>query len=129
ESSQCLVGGLPPAGLDTASTDLHLLTNGGIVGVCRCYPHYLGKPLPLACLGLLTREGKPINTADRIDRWCPELQQSAPIVLVGGTAAEAGKTTLSTQIITGLASRHGMRVAATKLAGTGCLEDVLQQQE
>ena len=127
ESSQCLVGGVPEEGVDTRAAPLHLLTNGGIVGTCRCSPGYMGPPLPLACLGLLCRDGRTINAADRVDRWCPELTSSAPIVLVAATAAEAGKTTVSARIISGLTRRHGMRVAGTKLAGTGCLEDVLQQ--
>jgi hypothetical protein len=126
ESSQCLVGGVPQEGTDTREAQLHLLTNGGIVGTCRCWPGYMGPPLPLTCLGLLCRDGRTINAADRVQRWCPELTSSAPIVLVAATAAEAGKTTLSARIISGLSRRHGMRVAGTKLAGTGCLEDVLQ---
>lgn len=126
ESSQCLVGGVPEDGMDTRATELHLLTNGGIVGTCRCWPRYMGPALPLTCLGLLCRDGRTINAADRVDRWCPELTSSAPIVLVAGTAAEAGKTTVSARIIGDLSRRHGMRVAGTKLAGTGCLEDVLQ---
>lgn len=129
ESSQCLVGGLPAEGVDTETTGLHLLTNGGIVGVCDCWPGYMGRPLPLSCLGLLTRDGRPINTTDRVRDWCPELRRSAPIILVAATSAEAGKTTLSARIIAGLARKHGLRVAATKLAGTGCLEDVLQYMD
>ncbi|MBR0607492.1 hypothetical protein QRD88_03080 [Bacillus safensis] len=130
ESSKNLVGGIPAEGINiTDNTILHLLTNGGIVGYCKSSPYYMGEPLSLKCVGLLKREDKVLNTADNVGDWCEELGETTPILLIAGTATDAGKTTLTSNIISILSNKYNLELAGTKLAGTGCLEDVLQHKD
>ena len=132
ESSKYLVGGLPEEGLsilENGDTHVHLLASGGIMGICQESPHYMGPPSVFRCLGLLKRNGITMNTQDSINYIQGELQQSKPILLVAGTATDVGKTTVTSNIIHRLVCDHQLKVAATKLAGTGCLEDTLQHRD
>lgn len=130
ESSKYLVGGVPTAGLDISSaTILHLLTNGGIVGVCEFSPRYMGDAMPLKCLGLLHHNGERLNTVARTPYIEGELGATCPIILVAATGTDAGKTTLTSKLIHHLTVHQRSNVASAKLAGTGCLEDVLMHQD
>ena len=130
ESSKNLVGGIPNEGIYIDShTVLHLLTNGGIVGNCDFSPYYMGDPLELRCLGLLNKDGKRMNSADNVQDWCLELGSTAPIILVAGTATDAGKTTITSNIISILVNELNYDIAGCKLAGTGCLEDILAHKD
>jgi hypothetical protein len=102
ESSKYLVGGLPEGGLrilENGDTNVHLLASGGIMGICKESPHYMGPPSIFRCWGLLKRNGLPINTQDSISYVRGELSQSKPILLVAGAATDAGKTTVTANII------------------------------
>ena len=132
ESSKYLVGGLPEGGLpisENGDTTVHLLASGGIMGICKESPHYMGPPSVFRCWGLLKRNAFPINTQDSIIYVQGELHQSKPLLLVAGTATDVGKTTVTSNIIQRLVYDHKLKVAATKLAGTGCLEDTLQHRD
>jgi hypothetical protein len=132
ESSKYLVGGLPEGGLpilENGDTNVHLLASGGIMGICKESPHYMGPPSVFRCLGLLKRNDVSINTQDSINYVRGELTQSKPILLVAGTATDVGKTTVTSNIIQRLVYDHGLKVAATKLSGTGCLEDTLSHRD
>jgi hypothetical protein len=119
---------VPSAGFDLAAAPvLHLLSNGGIVGVCDDSPAYLGVPLALRCHGVLTSGGRSVNTIRR-DVDVPPYRV-APMILVAASATDAGKTTLASRLVAYLTHDHGLRVAAAKLAGTGCLEDVLAHRD
>lgn len=123
ESGKYLAGGVPPNGVPIASgTVLDLLTNGGIVGICASAPEYLGVPLQVRCLGLITKGGRRVSTLARLEGG-DELGQSVPIVLVAATSTDVGKTTCATRMVSSFA-RAGYRVGAAKLSGTGCLEDI-----
>lgn len=132
ESSKYLCGSVPPEGFDLAAgPTLHLLSNGGIVGLCAPAPPYLGRPLPLRCHGVLADAAGPVNTIRRRgpDHSLAADGAFAPMVLVGASATDAGKTTLASRLVAALSRDHGLAVAAAKLAGTGCLEDVLQHRD
>lgn len=129
ESSKNIVGGVPNEGIKISmNTELSLLTNGGIIGECYDSPSYLGNTLKVKCLGLLEKNGKKINTIEKLDNYPVSIKNSPPIILVSGTATDAGKTTLSTKLISTL-SKKGVKVGSLKLAGTGCLEDILLHKD
>ncbi|QOD10069.1 dethiobiotin synthase [Rathayibacter toxicus] len=102
---------------------LDLLSNGGIIGRADNTPAYLSPPLTVRCLGVLVRSQESVNILPRDSVALPRLLP--PIILVGASSTDAGKTTLSSNLIHSLSYTQGMRVASCKLAGTGCLEDVL----
>lgn len=128
ESSKYLCGAVPEEGIDLAETPvLQLLTNGGIVGLAAPSPEYLKPPLEVRCHGVLTLDGETVNTIARVRE--DERSALRPIVLVGASATDAGKTTLASRLVASLSRDQGLAVAAAKLAGTGCLEDVLEHRE
>jgi hypothetical protein len=128
QSSKYLCGSVPGTGFDTAAfPELHLLSNGGIVGKCEKSPEYLGSPLALRCHGVLTEDDQPINTIKRNVSKTPS--RLAPLILIAASATDAGKTTLASRLVATLSHDHGLHVAAAKLAGTGCLEDILQHRD
>jgi hypothetical protein len=52
ESSKYLVGGLPEGGLpilENGDTTVHQLASGGIMGICKESPHYMGQPSIFRC--------------------------------------------------------------------------------
>jgi hypothetical protein len=124
-SSTSIYGGLPEEGLevrDGAPADL--LAVGGVVGISASSPSSLGPATRLELLGIATDPyppGEPIRLAPKSAVKCP----GTPIVFVGGTSAEVGKTTFASALVNHLRSRHGVRVGVTKLAGTGRLRDLL----
>lgn len=128
ESSKYLCGSVPRDGIDVGpDVVLHLLSNGGIVGVCDKSPDYMGTPLPLGCHGVLKKDGCTVNTIRLSANGLTG--RTCPLVLVAASATDAGKTTLAARLVASLSRDHDLRVAATKLAGTGCLEDILLCQD
>jgi hypothetical protein len=124
-STTSIYGGLPEGGLPIEpGAPVDLMAVGGVLGLAASSPGSLGTPTRLELLGL-------VGDGDRADRVVSLRQQAAdacadtPIVFVGGTAAEVGKTTFASALVHHLASRHGLRVGVTKLAGTGRLRDLL----
>ncbi|USL45556.1 hypothetical protein [Priestia megaterium] len=129
ESSKNIVGGIDEGGIKIDETAIiSLLTNGGIVGTCYDSPTYMGDAMKLKCIGLLKKENKTINTLDKLKDAPTQVEKIPPIILVAGTATDAGKTTIASKVISYLANQ-GYTVAGTKLAGTGCLEDVLAHKD
>lgn len=119
-------GGIPEDGLNISpDTFVDLLCHGGIVGKAESIPARMGKyPTTLKIHGLLSQRWKPVNLRDLFPEWDTVLKRSAPIIANCGTGAEVGKTTTAAAIIKELKSR-GLKVAATKLAGTGRYRDLL----
>jgi hypothetical protein len=124
-STTSIYGGVPAEGLEVrprAAADL--LAVGGIVGVASSSPAALAAPTRLDLLGLAADPAhahRPVRLVPRLAATCAD----TPIVFVGGTAAEVGKTTFASAFVHHLAANHGVRVGVTKLAGTGRLRDVL----
>ncbi|ENH95633.1 hypothetical protein J416_15087 [Gracilibacillus halophilus YIM-C55.5] len=128
ESSKLLLGGIPEKGLDiTEGTRLHLLTDGGIVGQIVYTPDYLEKPMELECIGLLKKDNVILNTLEINGKKSSKLNNIVPIILTTATGTSAGKTTLTSKIINQLSKDYN--IAALKLAGTGCLEDILRLKD
>jgi hypothetical protein len=124
-SSTSIYGGVPDGRLDVhEGVAADLLAVGGIVGVAASSPARLGTPTRLELLGLAADPATPdvpVRLVPRLADTCAD----TPVVFVGGTAAEVGKTTFSSALVHRLAAWHGVRVGVTKLAGTGRLRDLL----
>lgn len=122
-STTSIYGGLPQGGLQVRCGDrADLMAIGGVVGIAESCPTSLGPATELRLLGLAG------NTDGQVVRLIPksaDVVPEVPLVLVGGTAAEVGKTTFAAALVHHLAIRHGKRVGVTKLAGTGRLRDLL----
>ncbi|MFI5528236.1 hypothetical protein ACIA8O_06700 [Kitasatospora sp. NPDC051853] len=122
-SSTSIYGGLPEGGLPAgAGRQADLLAVGGLIGLAASSPGNLGTPTRLELLGLVSGPGgDPVRLVPKLG----EGRTVAPVLLVGGTAAEVGKTTFGSALVHHLSSRHGLRVGVTKLAGTGRRRDLL----
>lgn len=77
-------------------------------------------------IGLLASGGRPVNIA-RFSRPPAPRPATSPVIIVCGTAAEVGKTTVACQLI-GLACAAGRRVVALKPTGSGGITDSLAHQ-
>ncbi len=130
ESLRYLSGHVPDGGIELSdSTDLRLLSNGGIVSIADPSPAYLGDSLRLRAVGVLVDGNVSVNSITRARSAPPSPQVGyAPMVLVGASATDSGKTTLASNLIASF-TRLGLEVASAKLAGTGCLEDVLAHRD
>lgn len=79
-------------------------------------------------LGLVTAAGRPVNIA-RFSREPGVKTTAAPVIVVCGTAAEVGKTTLASRIIRYLARPARRSVTAIKPTGSGGITDSLAHQQ
>ncbi|RAJ35255.1 hypothetical protein K353_05122 [Kitasatospora sp. SolWspMP-SS2h] len=122
-STTSIYGGLPEDGLAVgAGTPADLLAVGGVVGIAASSPSSLGTATALELTGLAAGpDGRVLSLRRRAAAEAP----ATPVVFVGGTAAEVGKTTFAAALVHHLAARYGVRVGVTKLAGTGRLRDLL----
>ncbi|MFK7830489.1 MAG: hypothetical protein AB8B57_11995 [Congregibacter sp.] len=135
DSSTHVCATVPSDGLPVASgTRLHWVAGeSGIVGQLeRDAPHAtVHRPesaLPFLCEGLLLGlYNAPINIrAFGIEQI--ETRLTKPVIFVGATSTEAGKTVLCGEIIRQL-TEAGVRVAATKVTGTGGVRDSMYHLE
>ncbi|MEU2246323.1 hypothetical protein [Streptomyces sp. NPDC019224] len=122
-STTSIYGGLPDGGLAVrAGAPADLLAVGGVIGTAASSPASLGTATALELVGLAADEsGEVVRLRPRTAASVP----ATPVVFIGGTAAEVGKTTFASALVHHLAARHGLRVGVTKLAGTGRLRDLL----
>src|ERR1044072_2065917 len=113
------VGDVPES---AASGDrLHLLNMGGVIGRCTGHHSSLSGAIELEVIGLAWEEdGKVLNVADACLPSRTHLGETAPIVMIAGTSMNSGKTVAATELIK-QATRAGLRVAAGKMSGGGCL--------
>ncbi|WP_369260915.1 hypothetical protein [Streptomyces sp. R35] len=122
-STTSIYGGLPEGGLAVkAGTPADLMAVGGVIGVAASSPASLGTATALELVGLAAdADGRVV----RLEPQAAPVATGTPVVFIGGTAAEVGKTTFAAALVNHLAARHGLRVGVTKLAGTGRLRDLL----
>lgn len=122
-------GDVPTEGITiNEETELHLLAAGAIVGIKSGIPVRKIEPMPLKPLGLVSKDGQPLDLIELSGGHHEQLEPSAPIIMVCGTSAEVGKTTASIGLIRALKS-EGMRVAGTKFTGTGRMRDILSLRD
>lgn len=102
----------------------HLVAGGGIAAAVTEKSGLVGNASQINALGILAdSEGRPINIADFALPRLPPRLPSQPIIAVAGTAMNAGKTETVINLVKGLV-RHGFKVGAAKVTGTGAGGDV-----
>lgn len=111
---------------------LNILNLGGIIGKSMSEPPELGPALRVEVLGAVMVERNDQWVHARIQDGALEhvesLADSAPLVVVSGTAMNTGKTLAASRIVQGLAER-GLDVAACKLTGASLKRDVQKMRE
>ena len=109
--------------------DCHLVAAGGIAARMLSRNAKTRNPTRIRPLGLLADlHGRRLNVIDwRIDSG-PFPKPLPPVIVVAGTAMNAGKTTAAARLIRGLV-RAGKRVGAAKVTGTGAGGDYWQMKD
>ena len=109
--------------------ECHLVAAGGIAARMLSKNAKTRNPTRIRPLGLLADlHGRRLNVNDwRIDSG-PFPKPLPPVIVVAGTAMNAGKTTAAARLIRGLV-RAGKRVGAAKVTGTGAGGDYWQMMD
>ncbi len=107
----------------------HLVAAGGIAARMLSKNARSRNPTRIQPVGLLADvDGRRLNVSDwRIDSR-PFPKPLPPVIVVAGTAMNAGKTTAAARLIRGLV-RAGKRVGAAKVTGTGAGGDYWQMRD
>jgi hypothetical protein len=105
------------------STQAHLLTAGGVVGVVASAHTRRAEPTELEVIGALTdQEGLPLSLEDFSMRVSPPTRAELGTVVVVGSSMSAGKTTTASAMVNGW-TRAGLTAAAGKVTGSGSGKD------
>lgn len=111
---------------------LNILNLGGIIGKSMSEPPELGPALRVEVLGavMVARSDQWVHARiqDGALEHAESLADSAPLVVVSGTAMDTGKTLAASRIVQGLAEQ-GLDVAACKLTGASLMRDVQKMRE
>ena len=108
---------------------LHLLNMGGVIGKCTGHHSSLSDAIEVEVVGTVCDElGMPMNIGDAGLFPAEELHATAPIVAVGGSCMNSGKTVAAIELIR-QASNAGQKVAGIKLTGIACLRDTLNMED
>ncbi len=107
----------------------HLVAAGGIASQLINKNSRMKNPTRITPIGLLAdADLKPLN----LKKWRVDGQsipkQLPPVIVVAGTAMNAGKTTAAARLIKGL-ERAGKRVGGAKVTGTGAGGDYWQMKD
>ena len=117
--------GRVPSSLNTGDP-LHLLNQGGVIGLSDSETVGLGEPIRLEVVGTPLRDGSPLRLADFALEPAEALPENLPpVIAVAGTCMNAGKTTAAAIVIRHLRGR-GLRVHAGKATGVACIRDLLR---
>ncbi|MDD5557041.1 MAG: hypothetical protein PHN82_07315 [bacterium] len=120
--------GCLPRGMVHRGRRLHLLSEGGIIGEAVYCPARLAAPVLLDVEGVLRHDGGVLNMSEFAPARVPAVPLP-PIVLVAGTSADIGKTTLASQIIRILSHRYALAVCSVVVSGTGSRADAMTHME
>lgn len=134
ESSIHASGVVPAEGIRISGETILSFLGGssGIIGQCISSPSkdntYEGQVAEnIICVGLLASSSEIINISKfAIKSLTSKL--NTPIILIGGTAADVGKTTLCKGIISNLTKKHNLKVCAIKATGSGGLIDSIEHK-
>lgn len=120
-STKGLTGQLP-----CSEKKVTLLSVGGIIGTAIYTPSYIGNSFPIKLIGTLHNQDGKLNTIKMTDNLFCEVEKESlkPIILILGTSAECGKTTVAKKLISYFSSQ-GKKVGAVKITGTGRMRDKL----
>jgi hypothetical protein len=112
-----------------AGDRLHLLSMGGVIGVCKGHHSSLSDAIQVEVLGVACdKSGSVLNIADNALQPSDFLEKSAPVVVVAGTCMNSGKTVAVTEIIK-QAHHAGLKIAGGKMSGVAVLRDTLNMQD
>ena len=116
--------GSVPKKLNTGDK-VQILNLGGVAGSIESENlHLVGKALNCKVLGQVVLDNKKLNIGDFAKFKPKEKVESNPkLIIVSGTCMNAGKTTVSCEIIKHL-RRNNYTVAGAKLAGIAAIRDV-----
>lgn len=104
---------------------LHLLNQGGVIGVSDGDHAGLGAPIELEVIGTPVRHGRGLRLSEHaIDRATPLGGQMPPVLALVGTCMNSGKTTAAA-VITRYLRKHGRLVHAGKVTGVAAIKDQL----
>ena len=111
---------------------LNVLNLGGIIGKSMSETPELGPALRVEVLGAVMVQRNDQWVHARIQDGALEhaesIPDSAPLVIVSGTAMDTGKTLAATRLVQGLTEK-GLDVAAAKLTGASLMRDVQKMRE
>jgi hypothetical protein len=116
--------------------ELNILNLGGVIGKCTSFNPDVGRPYRLEIMGAVMhyptfgeREARPLVLERSPALDSPRLpDRLPPIVVVVGTAMNAGKTTAVCEVLRHL-KRKGKTVAAAKCTGVSLLRDTLEMRD
>lgn len=112
-----------------AGDGLHLLNMGGVIGECKGHHSSLSDAIEVEIVGICVDEiGLTVNIADLAVPFESHLGPTVPVVVVGGSCMNSGKTVAAVEIIR-QAANSGLRVAGAKLSGVACLRDTLNMED
>jgi hypothetical protein len=101
-----------------------LVAGGGVAGTVISRHARMKRATRIQPIGLIADAmGRPVNLGGQALPDRPLRNHRAQVIAVAGTSMNAGKTTTAAGLIHGLA-RAGLKVAATKVTGTGSGGDV-----
>jgi len=122
-STRDYVGVVPEEPLE----ELHILTFGGVIGLCIDRSHLLREPVKAVYLGTVVEGDEPLNTADLASvKPSRKVEFNGPVVMVVGTGPETGKTTAAASIIRALSH---LKVAGLKATGVAAMRDLKAMSE
>ncbi len=112
-----------PASVETGDV-VHLLNQGGVIGISEGAHAGLGEPIQLEVLGTPIREGRGLRLADYgIAPAIPMGTGMPPVIVLVGTCMNSGKTTAAA-VITRYLRRRGRIVHAGKVTGVAAIKDL-----
>lgn len=104
---------------------VHLLNQGGVIGLSDGDHAGLGSPIELEVLGTPVRHGRGLRLGEHaIDRAVPLGTEMPPVLVLVGTCMNSGKTTAAA-VITRYLRRRGRLVHAGKITGVAAIKDLL----
>ncbi|MDJ0739682.1 MAG: molybdopterin-guanine dinucleotide biosynthesis protein MobB [Gammaproteobacteria bacterium] len=109
--------------------DCDLVAAGGIASQLVSRNASTRRPTRIRPIGLIgDRDGTPLNVRGWAMDSRPIPKPLPPVIVVAGTAMNAGKTTTAASLVRGL-TRAGKRVGAAKVTGTGAGGDYWQMTD
>ncbi|MCP4630138.1 MAG: molybdopterin-guanine dinucleotide biosynthesis protein B, partial [bacterium] len=113
-----------PTGLQAGDIP-ELICDSGLLGKISGIERGWRRPVQIKVIGALVEEGNPLNIKNHSIDWSKALSISAPIVAVGASCMNIGKTTVVCKVIKHF-QKKGMKVAAVKLTGVAYDGDLLK---
>lgn len=131
KSGTNIYGAVPESKINAGDT-LEILAQGGLIGLCIHADSFQRKTraMPVKVLGFVQgEENKVENIINFVDINDIKIQGSVPTIVIFGTSAEAGKTTLMCNMLNTLKKDFKMRVGCIKVCGTGRYKDLLAYKD